>query len=532
MDQAGSVEQPITEQQGRQYTCPECGRVFDSFFKYAGHRSHHARMRRQSMSDEGEQIAEQEAATSRAEGQGGGGGDAGSQAVSKPWEVEVIEEALRFLDERLPKVYGIEKYAKSIVESLRDNPAPLANPNALHAFIKSLAPRVHDSHLSVFVISPLYARFPNLPEAVARYMASGQAAVPYYTAPYGYQHQVVPHYQPLYAPYPMHPANPMPAHAPAAHPVYYYHPIYYPYHYYPPPPPRPPRTYKIIVDGQEIETDEAGFLAWQRFLQERRERELEMRKIEIEMKKLELEMKRMEREEERRREDELSKRVKELAERVEQQAERLAQEKEDKFKMILSTLEKTQTTVMEMLKAMQQTERTLLEEKHKAEMEALRREIEELKRRPGFVEELEHYLDVARRLGMSRTGRTAYDLLESLFDRIDQRFAQLISKIPSQPQGWSPRVTRSPTERARLAEETIRRLERAEELVELENEMLRLAAEIAAEQAARSARAERRSPVTEAATRSGAAVQTLTGEAGGEGGVSGGGEEARATATA
>ncbi|MEM1820598.1 MAG: hypothetical protein QXU64_03285 [Thermofilaceae archaeon] len=536
------------EAQGPPYTCPECGRVFDNFYKYTGHLSHHSKARRRSLESEAEQgaseeqrqeepgvgawepAAEQGAGARRVGGQGGGGGDAGSQVVSKPWEVEVVEEALRFLDERLPKVYGIEKYAKAIVESLRDNPAPLANPNALHAFIKSLAPRAHDSHLFVFAISPLYARFPNLPEAVAKLMASGYTAPTYYATPYGYQHQVVPYYQPYHQPLYMslYHTNPLPMYAPP--------PIYYP-----PAPPKSPRTYKIIVDGQEIETDEAGFLAWQRFLQERRERELEMKKIEIEMKKLELEMKRMEREEDRRREDELSKRVEKLTERVEQQAEKLAQEKEDKFKMILSTLEKTQTMVMETLRAMQQTERTLLEEKHKAEMEALRKEIEEFKRRPGFLDELNYLSEVARRLGFSRTGRTSMDLIDSLFDRIDQRFAQIadridlrvgqiISRVPLQ-QG--PRVTRAPTERARIAEEVERRLERAGELIELENEMLRLAAELTAEQAARSRRAEaaRTEAAIETATKSEATGQLAAGATGESRGVSGG-EEARAVITA
>ncbi|MEM1522284.1 MAG: hypothetical protein QXU69_04620 [Thermofilaceae archaeon] len=344
----------------------------------------------------------------------------------RPWEVEVVNEAIRFIEERLPSVYGVEKYANMIVRVLSEDPRPLINPNALHAFIKSVAPRAYDSHLSIYVINPLYARFPNLPQAVARLFGDASAPAAY---TYTYAAPPAPVYQPAYiTPYP---ASPYAQYGAAIHYVHQPASI--------PPPPAPRRTYKIVVDGQEIETDEAGYMAWQRFLREREEYERRRQEHEMVMKKLEIEIRKaLEGGGESKREEELSRKIEEISRKLEEERER----------------------------------------RHQAELELLKREVDELRRRPGLLEELAMYEQVAERLGFRRSGRTTIDLLESFVERLDQRAAQLLSKIPVTGGEWRPEVKRSPGERVRKAEEIIRRLERSEDILKLEEELIMAAAKI------------------------------------------------------
>lgn len=370
------------------------------------------------------------------------------EETPRPWEVEVVNEAIRFIEERLPSVYGVEKYANMIVRVLSEDPRPLINPNALHAFIKSLAPRAYDNHLSIYVINPLYARFPNLPQAVARLFGDSGAptAYPYIYAP-------PPGYQPTYIiPYT---ANP---HAQYGMFVYAHQPV--------PilPPPAPRRTYKIVVDGQEIETDEAGYMAWQRFLREREEYERRRQEHELMMKKLELEIKKV------------------AGEVGESKVPIKIGDREVEVPASIAVLyylrggDEVNRRVEELSKKLEEER----EARHRAEVEALRREIEELKRRPSFLEELAMYEEAAKRLGLHRTGRTTVDLLDSLSERLDQRAAQLIQVLEraTAGSGWRPEVKRTPEERARKAEEVLKRLERSEEVLKAEEELIRAAAKV------------------------------------------------------
>ncbi|MEM4819537.1 MAG: hypothetical protein QXQ91_04440 [Nanopusillaceae archaeon] len=343
-----------------------------------------------------------------------------------PPEVEVINSAIEFLKERLPQVYGIEKYDKIIVNSLREDPRPLTNPTTLHAFIKSIAPRAYDSHLSVHVINPLYARFPNLPQAVVKYFESVYlSSQPSYVQPPVVVNPTTTYYQPYHMPYNL--------------PVHVYN-LTYPYHWYHYVPPlKPLKTYKVVVDGQEIETDESGFMAWQKFLKDREEHELRMKKLEVEIKKMLEEGSRESKKEEeaRRREDELKSKIEELSRKLDEERER----------------------------------------RHQAELEIVKRELEELKKRPSIVEEIAIYEEIAKRLGFHKGGRTTIDILESLVDRIDQRAAQILSKIPAGGE-WKPEIKRSPSERARKAEEIMRRLEKTEDILKAEDELIMAAAKV------------------------------------------------------
>jgi hypothetical protein len=113
----------------------------------------------------------------------------------KPIEIETIEEAIAFIKDRLQSIHGVGSNDRIIISALQDDPTPLRDPNYLHQFIKSIAPKAYDSHLSMFVIKPLYVKFPNLPQMVDRFLANTQA--PQFTQPYMFMPQPQQSY-PLY----------------------------------------------------------------------------------------------------------------------------------------------------------------------------------------------------------------------------------------------------------------------------------------------------------------------------------------------
>ncbi|MEM3427915.1 MAG: C2H2-type zinc finger protein, partial [Nitrososphaerales archaeon] len=226
------ITEPVTEAttEKAEYICDVCGKVFDNENSLLMHRLRSHKLPTK---------------------EGGVGVEA-----PKPPEVETIEEAIAFIKERLTQVYGVGKNDRIIVKALEDDPTPLRDGNLLHAFIKSLAPRAYDAHLSTSVIKPLYVRFPNLAQAVDKYLGGTQPQ----QAPYAYQPSPQQTYgYTFYYPSPTYPPS-YPFYPPSTYAQPYPHFAYQP---------KPPKTYKIVVEGQEIETDESGFMAWQRFLREK-----------------------------------------------------------------------------------------------------------------------------------------------------------------------------------------------------------------------------------------------------------------------
>jgi len=410
------ISEPVAEEtvEKPKYTCEVCGKAFDNENSLLMHR-----------------LRSHKLPTREEEG------------VPKPPEIETIEEAISFIKERLPNVYGIGRHDKVIIRALEDDPTPLRDGNLLHAFIKSLAPRAYDSHLSTMVIKPLYVRFPNLPQAIDKYLSGSQPQPPYVYLPSTQQTYGYPQYYPP------------PVHAPV-YPFYPY-PTYAPHHPYFAHPPKPPKTYKIVVDGQEIETDEAGFMAWQRFLKEREEYERRKQEHELNMKKLEAEIKKIMEETERKNEPAVPVKI----------GDKEVQVPAYLAPLYLKTDDETRKEIEK-----------LREELYKKEVEVLKRDLEELKKRPSLFEELAMYEEIARRLGFHRSGRTTADLLDSIVERIDQRAAQLLEKIPAPGSVWKPEIKRTPEERARKAEEIKRRLEKSEEILQAEDELIKAAAKV------------------------------------------------------
>lgn len=414
-------EQAVQEETEAQYVCKECKMSFATMQEYAAH------MRWKHRKE----------------------GEVGVEAP-KPPEVEAIEEAIAFIKERLAQVYGVGKNDRIIVKALEDDPTPLRDGNLLHAFIKSLAPRAYDAHLSTSVIKPLYVRFPNLAQAVDKYLGGTQPQqAPYAYGPspqqtYGYT---------FYNPYPTYPSYPF--YPPSTYVQPYPHFAYQP---------KPPKTYKIVVEGQEIETDESGYMAWQRYLKEKEEHELRKKQYELEMKKLEAEIKKIAEETGRREEPKIPVKI----------GDREVEVPASLAPLYLRGDSETARKVEELSKKLEEER----EARHKAELEMVQRDLEELKKRPGFFEELRSFQEIAPMLGFQKGGRTTADLLDSLAERLDQRAAQLLNKIPAPGGEWKPEIKRTPEERAQKAEEIKRRLERSEEILQAEDELIKAAAKV------------------------------------------------------
>ena len=182
----------------------------------------------------------------------------------KPPEIQMIEEATQFVSERLKQVYGIsEGYKKIVVNALEDDPSALRDGNLLHGFVKNLAPRAYDAHLSTTVIKPLYIRFPGLPQAVTQYLAGLQPATP----------QMF--YQPTWSPQ----AQPWGYPSTAGGMVDQYGRMTQPM--------VPPRRMKVVVDGQEIYTDLEGYMAHQRYRRDEADDKRRADEHDLRMKRLE-----------------------------------------------------------------------------------------------------------------------------------------------------------------------------------------------------------------------------------------------------
>jgi len=403
-------EQAMLKEAEAQYTCKECGMSFATMQEYAAH------MRWKHRKEEEEGVGVE---------------------APKPPEVETIEEAIAFIKDRLAQVYGVGKNDRLILRALQDNPAPLRDGNLLHAFIKSMAPKAYDAHLSTFVIGPLYANFPNLAQAVDKLLSTTVPTVPYVPAtpytqnvPYAYSSTAYAYPPTWFGNYPQMWTYP-------PHPQTWYQP-------------KPLKAYKIVVDGQEIVTDEEGFRAWKDYEMKKQEHELRMKKLE-----------------------------QEITEKKETTIPVKIGDKEFQVPVSLAPLYLKGTD--ETSKKIDELSRKLEEERearHKAELEIVKRDLEELKKRPSVLEELQIYEGIAQRLGYQRGGKTTVDLLDSLAERIDQRAAQILNKIPTPGGEWKPAVTRTPEERVKKAEEIKQKLERSEEILKCEDELIKAASKV------------------------------------------------------
>jgi len=108
----------------------------------------------------------------------------------------------------------------------------------------------------------------------------------------------------------------------------------------------------------------------------------------------------------------------------------------------------------------------------------IQKDLEELKSRPGVLQELQMYEGIAQRLGYQRGGRTTLDVVDELRKDVGQTARELLQKIPTPGGEWKPEVTRTPEERAKKAEEIKKKLEKSEEVLQCEEDLIKAAAKV------------------------------------------------------
>jgi len=164
-----------------------------------------------------------------------------------PPEEEARREIISLLEERLPTVYGIsDNRSEAIIETVEQDPSLLDNLNSLYFHIRQLSgSNLNDYHLQR-VLRGIYNEVgvpvsQQQPAVMPQAQMSQHPPPPIVSGGGGAQ-------QP-FQPMGVQPQQGRPAQS------------------------KPQKTYKIVVDGQEIETDEKGLRAWKEYKDERKERE-------------------------------------------------------------------------------------------------------------------------------------------------------------------------------------------------------------------------------------------------------------------
>ncbi|MFQ6075876.1 MAG: hypothetical protein ACE5Z5_07055 [Candidatus Bathyarchaeia archaeon] len=412
------------------------------------------------------------------EGAERGRGGPEEEGVVKPPEVEAMERMVELLRTYLPKVYGLpKKGGAGKIDAILDtlNPSIALSRSALHAHIKRYAPNADDGHLHSIINKVFWTLRDE------GYLPSEGGMMPPYEEPYRFGRYGEPYgYD----------------YGPRRHGGFYEgygYPRGYggPSYQGPQGPPRPQQKMKIVVEGQEIETDFAGYMAWKRYqadlAREKRDEEAHT----LRMKKLEEEIKN------------ISKGKSEGEERVEVEFEgqkikvpvsmahlylKPKPKPEDKVEvevggkkiMVPASMahlylkpEESEETKRLRTRVEKQDEelKKVREEMRKKEMVDLRGEIEVLRDKvAGFDRDFDQ---IAARRGYRRTGRTTLDILDDIRGDIHET----ATRIASGGRGgeFKPEIKRTPEERRRKAKTLERRLEKKKDLLEAEDGLIEAA---------------------------------------------------------
>ena len=411
---------------GKSYRCPGCGK----FFKPPA---------------PGEEGAPEKTEKAEAEPPG----------PLAPLEVEMTERIKALLPTYLPRVYGIPKGSKR-VEAIIDTitPEQTADPRNLHAHIKSFAPEADDQHLEA-IIMKIYSIL-----ETEGFISQSSSSVPYQP---GYSRRRRGY-----------------GSRPSGYPARQWRGPGYQEDWgeeedeggYPPQR-RSARPVRIVVDGQSIETDIDGMMAWKAFKLQDDQAKREAKEHELKMKKIEAEI--------------LSITKGSTEEKVPVKiGDQTVNVPASVAPFVLRSGEteetKTLKTEVNALKERVNAAEKELNEKEKAETKAqlsgLYHKIDELTNRDP-LEEIKKYDRYAEDRGYSRTGKSTVDLISDAIDKGDKRAQQLITRLGSKGEGegegegeFRPEVKRTPQERQEAASNIQRNLERKEKVLAAENELL------------------------------------------------------------
>lgn len=379
----------------------------------------------------------------------------GADDVMKPIEIEVLDEVIKFIGDRIGEVYGLGKSKRNkemIIRSLHDDPTPLRDANLLHQFLKMLAPKAIDSQLRIYVINPLYTQYPNLAQTVDKYLREIRGAAPppttqyYPSGGYGgapsqpyYQPTAYPQYPPPGIGYPAPPYG-YPPGTPGRPPHY----------------PKPPQMHTIVIDGVTIETDNQGLLAWKQYQKEvaaekRNEKEHEIRMAQL-------------------------KKPTPTPDTVKIPV-KIGGEVKD-IPANLAPLYMQNDRDRDSQKAISDLREKLADERKisvEKEIHGLRVELQKKAGEPNVYQQIEGILEIAEKFGYQRTGvKTTLDVIENIGTQANARVAQVLDRVamPGSGEEFEPDVSRTQPERKQTQEEIKARLEQAEEIQDAEDELL------------------------------------------------------------
>jgi len=361
-----------------------------------------------------------------------------------PPEVILTERVKELLTMELPRIYGIPKKDMSktitaIIDTL--TPEQATEKWNLHSHIKDFASNANDRHLESIINKIFY----QLEE-------EGYLPREQYQPRYDRRRPPRGGYQPRYGPQGI-----------GSRRVYLPDENYYVEEQDYEPRRRGSRM-KVVVDGQEIETDYEGYMAYQRYKREEAEEGRRQQEHELRMKRLEAEITKITKEAEEAgsksgsSETLIPVKIGEKEINVPASVAHLYLKPDDKeLKDTQDKLEKER------------------DERHKAEMKRLEEKIEN---QPTFLEQLEYYERAGQRLGLRQTGRTTMDVLDSLRGDLQTTAQQILNKLPTPGGEFKPEVTRTPEERRMEAERIKKRLSKSEEILSAEDELLKAASKV------------------------------------------------------
>lgn len=347
--------------------------------------------------------------------------DEDDEEFSEIYLDDFTKEAIEYLKKNLTKVPGISKSViKKIIETLELDPNILKNPTLLHMHIKSIARSANVYYLSM-LINKMFLKLQPLLEA---------PELVYYPT---FQHPTIPPIlnQPVIPPAPA-PAPAVPISAPIT-PVQTQQ--------------KKKRTYKVVVDGQVIETDDVQeFLELKRWLDEREKKELEKKKLETEIKRI-------------------------AGENVQNQTS-----SDDRLITLINSL---QNQLSELMKRNRELESKLIsvkEEIKQREWEEIQKklkEFEEIKKNPvKLIRDLEEQLEL---IGYSKSNKSLLDIIDSINRNINTTINSLINRLPSTK---TSKVKYTVNEREERINKVKEKINKTSDLIELENEIINKAKKI------------------------------------------------------
>jgi len=237
------------------------------------------------------------------------------------------------------------------------------------------------------------------------------------------------------------------------------------------------KTYKIVVDGQVIETDDPKeFFAWKEWIEKRKREEEEHQ---LRMKKLEEEIKKLAKERGEEKEKEKEKEEEERKKKAEDEVLKMLNSRIQSLEKMISDLRKEREELKNKLEEM---ERKRQEEKIQR-LEAELRQLRDIASDPWKI--IEAYENRLRKLGYTRTGKSLIDILDKGVEGIQSTVMELVKRLP-QAHAQRQVVKYTEDERMEKIKQIKESIKESEERIEAEEELIKAAEKLYLQKEAKS----------------------------------------------